>query len=536
MWAHVGNNFVLDFHEDELRDVQPRFEIDTGVWGRSFQAVELRAADQQPRRDDAATSCRRRSAATTRSRSATAGARRTRRVINHRGGNVDARYRPTACAELGRHLARRANSESHLNTNAFYVAGHLHREPADAEPRLPLRHPGRRGAGGAGAGQPALPDADARRSTSTGADAGVVWKDFSPRLGMTYDLTGNGKTVAARVLRDLLRPDGARPAVEPARRDRRGVRPLPLDRHQRRHVRAGQRGQHDRPFLEQERGLRPGEPDQLPSRRRASTRTSRTTAPASSSSASTAAACATWPSAAATSGASTTSSSGPTATTGPAPTTAVTYHADELPGRRALRGGHLLPAERRRCRRRTSYTNQPGSVSRLQRLRADAPQAPRRTAGRRTPATPTTTPSIMGFAERLRGSRPTSSNLNGAQYAPESAGSRHRQRVHQRQVAVQGQRPLHCRWDINVAASYQARQGYPVPAVDPDRRPRQRRRPTRASSSIRSATCACDNLSDVDFRVDKTFRFGSMRIIPTMDVFNLTNTNDGSRATPDAGP
>ena len=38
MWSHLGNNFVLDFHEDELRDVQARLETTTGVWGRSFQA------------------------------------------------------------------------------------------------------------------------------------------------------------------------------------------------------------------------------------------------------------------------------------------------------------------------------------------------------------------------------------------------------------------------------------------------------------------------------------------------------------------
>ena len=38
MWAHVGNNFVLDFHEDELRDVQARLETTTGIWGRSYQA------------------------------------------------------------------------------------------------------------------------------------------------------------------------------------------------------------------------------------------------------------------------------------------------------------------------------------------------------------------------------------------------------------------------------------------------------------------------------------------------------------------
>ena len=30
-----------------------------------------------------------------------------------------------------------------------------------------------------------------------GADAGVVWKDFSPRIGATYDLKGDGKTVVS---------------------------------------------------------------------------------------------------------------------------------------------------------------------------------------------------------------------------------------------------------------------------------------------------------------------------------------------------
>ncbi len=36
-YAHVGNNFVLDFHEDSLRDVQPMQELGTGLWARSFQ-------------------------------------------------------------------------------------------------------------------------------------------------------------------------------------------------------------------------------------------------------------------------------------------------------------------------------------------------------------------------------------------------------------------------------------------------------------------------------------------------------------------
>ena len=30
-----------------------------------------------------------------------------------------------------------------------------------------------------------------------GADAGVVWNDFSPRVGFTYDLTGDGRNVVS---------------------------------------------------------------------------------------------------------------------------------------------------------------------------------------------------------------------------------------------------------------------------------------------------------------------------------------------------
>ena len=34
------------------------------------------------------------------------------------------------------------------------------------------------------------------------------------------------------------------------------------------------------------------------------------------------------------------------------------------------------------------------------------------------------------------------------------------------------------------------------------------------------------NLFVADFRVDKAFNFGGMRIIPSMDIFNLTNSSE----------
>ena len=33
--AHVGNNFILDFHDDALADVQPFLIVSTGLNGRS---------------------------------------------------------------------------------------------------------------------------------------------------------------------------------------------------------------------------------------------------------------------------------------------------------------------------------------------------------------------------------------------------------------------------------------------------------------------------------------------------------------------
>ena len=38
-YAHVGNNFELAFHDDTVKDVQPSYETTTGLWGRSYQDI-----------------------------------------------------------------------------------------------------------------------------------------------------------------------------------------------------------------------------------------------------------------------------------------------------------------------------------------------------------------------------------------------------------------------------------------------------------------------------------------------------------------
>ena len=79
-------------------------------------------------------------------------------------------------------------------------------------------------------------------------------------------------------------------------------------------------------------------------------------------------------------------------------------------------------------------------------------------------------------------------------------------------------------WDINVAASYLGRQGFPFPQSITT--------PNRANSAGTAQVLLdplgdvrLDNLHTFDLRVDRPFRFGSVSIVPAIDVFNVTNTN-----------
>ena len=208
MWAHLGNNFTLDFHEDALRDVQPRFETTTSAWGAFVQRVDLPPPDQQPRRRQQllpAGDARRRSLVQVRLPLAQRAldepqpSRRLHRCALHQ------RRR-----QLRRHLARPVLRVAPRHPRVLR-AGHLHAQPPDGEPRLPLRSPGRRGAGRPRAGEPALPAADAGdRLPGRRCRRGVERLLAAHRR----DLRPHGRRPhrGLVVVRDLLRPDGARPA------------------------------------------------------------------------------------------------------------------------------------------------------------------------------------------------------------------------------------------------------------------------------------------------------------------------------------
>ncbi|MCC7177480.1 MAG: TonB-dependent receptor [Acidobacteria bacterium] len=191
-WAHLGNNFTLDFHEDSLATVQPRFETTTGIWGRSYQqSIFMRPTNSV----DVTTNYflpnfmsgdhafkagfRWRTAHST--------------SINHYGGNAVARY--TNGVPNSADMYRDGYSESHLDTLAFYAQDSytVKRFTFNIGFRLDIQ-----GDEAVAAEVPASPILPVQLPSVSfaGADAGVTWKDFSPRLGLTYDISGTGRTVA----------------------------------------------------------------------------------------------------------------------------------------------------------------------------------------------------------------------------------------------------------------------------------------------------------------------------------------------------
>lgn len=190
-WAHLGNNFTLDFHEDSLADVQAKFETTTGAYSRSFQ----QSVFARPTNSLDVTANYFLSNVLGGDHAFKAGSRwrsANSLSLNHRGGYVYARY--TNNVPNSAELWRDGNSVSHLNTWAFYAqdAYTVKRFTLNLGLRLDIQDDEAR-AGDVPA-NPLFPTL-LPAVKFPGADAGVTWKDLSPRLGATYDLTGDGRTV-----------------------------------------------------------------------------------------------------------------------------------------------------------------------------------------------------------------------------------------------------------------------------------------------------------------------------------------------------
>ena len=193
MWAHLGNNFVLDFHEDDLRDVQARFETTTLRWDRSFQASTF----VRPTNSFDFTNNYFLPATLGGDHALKFGYRwrsAHSRSLNHRGGFVDARF--TNGVPANADLWRDANTEAHLDTHALYVQDTYTKNRLTLNLGVRWDRQDDEATATEVPGNPLIPNILPSVSFP-GADAGVTWNDISPRLGMTYDLTGDGKTIVS---------------------------------------------------------------------------------------------------------------------------------------------------------------------------------------------------------------------------------------------------------------------------------------------------------------------------------------------------
>jgi hypothetical protein len=209
-YAHVGNNFTLTFHEDGLRDVQPAYEISTGAWSRSYQeAVYVRPTDSI---DVIANYFL---PGVLGGDHALKFGFKWRNDIAHTesmyGGDAYARFNRGVASEA--QLYRRSITEYGLKNRNFYVQDSYSRRKmtvnlgirfdyqtdyANPNTAPPSPFYGKATYAGVynGVTYSGAPFNQLPALSFQGADAGVAFKNWSPRLGFTYDLTGDGRNVA----------------------------------------------------------------------------------------------------------------------------------------------------------------------------------------------------------------------------------------------------------------------------------------------------------------------------------------------------
>ena len=199
-YAHVGNNFTLGLQSPDLRTTQPTLVVSTGMNGRSAaESVFIRPVNSLTFNSNYFVP-------------GFVGGDHSLKVggywrnsnttsINHTGGFATVRY-PTAitndCTVSATgcqvDLTRDGYSVYDLTNYAAYVQDTITRGRATYQ--LGLRYDYNKDEAGASSiganplGGPWLPAIN-----FPGADPGVAFNDWSPRVGFTYDLTGNGRTI-----------------------------------------------------------------------------------------------------------------------------------------------------------------------------------------------------------------------------------------------------------------------------------------------------------------------------------------------------
>ncbi len=199
-YAHVGNNFILDFHEDALKDVQPTFIISNSLNGRSAsQSVFLRPVNSfnvnanyfLPSRLGADHALK------------FGGYWRDAysESIGHTGGNATVRFPNSVdddCSQLSTGCQVAVTRDSHtvydLTNVSLFAQDTITRGKATVQIGVRWDRNHDRALGASIPASPLLPDWLPAVEYS-GIDPKIIFNDISPRLGITYDLTGDGRTI-----------------------------------------------------------------------------------------------------------------------------------------------------------------------------------------------------------------------------------------------------------------------------------------------------------------------------------------------------
>ena len=190
-WAHLGNNFILDFNQDALSEVQPINNIDSGIWGRSYQrsgpyirptdSLDLNTNYFMPGRLGGDHQLK------AGYRYRTAGEHSESQI----GGNTIARFRNAIPVEA--QLYRNAVVDYKLYTQAFYLQDTFTKDRLTLNLGFRWDRQNNEALPSSVPAHPFLADW-LPAVTFQGATSPVVWNNFSPRLGLTYDVRGDGRT------------------------------------------------------------------------------------------------------------------------------------------------------------------------------------------------------------------------------------------------------------------------------------------------------------------------------------------------------
>jgi hypothetical protein len=203
-YAHIGNNFVLGFHAPELRDVEPTLIVSSGLNGRSgSESVFIRPVNSVTFNSNYFLPAKLGSDHALRIGGQWRDANAT--SINHTGGFATVRFPNEAqfnaddCATQARGCTIDVTRDGYsvydlLNVSAYAQDTITHgRFTAQLGIRYDRFHDQAQAA--TIAANPLAP-LSLPAINFPGADPKVIFNNWSPRVGFTFDLQGNGKTIA----------------------------------------------------------------------------------------------------------------------------------------------------------------------------------------------------------------------------------------------------------------------------------------------------------------------------------------------------